>query len=100
MGINAELSRLQLLSSRYKNKSRMCPFEITKEEEQAFLIFNYIQELKIEKRNFAKYQSDWEKLKDGLRSLYDFDEGVVSIDYLECVKDTLEKMKELEYGSE
>ena len=41
-----ELSRLQLLSSRYKNKIRMCPLSITKEETRAYLIFNYIEELK------------------------------------------------------
>ncbi len=40
--------------------------------------------------------SNWNKLKEGLLSLYDFDEGVVSEDYLDCVQDTLDKMQELE----
>ena len=41
-----ELSRLQLLSSRCKNKMSMCPLSITREENRAYLIFNYIKELK------------------------------------------------------
>lgn len=49
-----ELSRLQLLSSRYKNKMRMCPLSITKEETRAYLIFNYIEELKAGKLNESK----------------------------------------------
>lgn len=49
---------------------------------------------------FAKqtYKDNWNKLKECLRSLYDFDEGVVSADYLECVEDTLNKMQEIEGG--
>ena len=43
-----------------------------------------------------KLKDNWNKLKEGLRSLYDFDEGVVSKDYLECVEDTLDKMQEIE----
>lgn len=41
-----ELSRLQLLSSRCKNKMSKCPLSITLEENRAYLIFNYIKELK------------------------------------------------------
>ena len=41
-------------------------------------------------------QNNWNELKKGLQSLFEFDEGVVSKDYLECVEDTLEKMQELE----
>ena len=39
------------------------------------------------------------ELEKGLRSLYDFDKGVISKDYLDCVDDTLEKLQELK-GSE
>ncbi len=34
--LSKELSRLQLLNVRYKNKLRMCPLEIKKEEARAF----------------------------------------------------------------
>lgn len=43
--IEKELSRLQLLSARYKNKLRICPLEIKKEEIKAFYIFSYIKDL-------------------------------------------------------
>lgn len=49
-----ELSRLQLLSSRCKNKMSMCPLSITLEENRAYLIFNYIKELKAEKQELKK----------------------------------------------
>lgn len=45
---------------------------------------------------FNKLQNNWNELKKGLQSLFEFDEGVVSNDYLECVHDTLNKMQELE----
>ena len=45
-------------------------------------------------------QNNWNELKKGLKSLFEFDEGVVSKDYLECVEDTLEKMQELEQGKD
>ena len=44
--LTKELSRIQLLSSRCKNKISMCPLSITLEENRAYLIFNYIKELK------------------------------------------------------
>ena len=47
-----ELSRLQLLSSKCKNKMSMCPLSITLEENRAYLIFNYIKELKEEKQEW------------------------------------------------
>ena len=50
---------------------------------------------KLEQEN-KKIKDNWNNLKEGLRSLYDFDEGVVSKDYLECVEDTLDKMQEIE----
>ena len=56
------------------------------------LLSDYIELSRIEEQ----LQNNWNELKKGLRSLYDFDEGVVSKDYLECVEDTLEKMQELE----
>lgn len=43
-----------------------------------------------------KVQNNWNELKKGLQSLFEFDEGVVSKDYLECAEDTLEKMQEME----
>lgn len=45
-------------------------------------------------------QNNWNELKKGLQSLFEFDEGVVSKDYLECAEDTLEKMQELEQGKD
>ena len=45
---------------------------------------------------YDKSQNNWNELKKGLKSLFEFDEGVVSKDYLECAEDTLEKMQELE----
>ena len=44
----------------------------------------------------TKLQNNWNELKKGLKSLFEFDEGVVSKDYLECAEDTLEKMQELQ----
>lgn len=41
-----ELSRLQLLWSRYKNKLSMCPLEIKKEEIRAYIIYEHIKDLK------------------------------------------------------
>lgn len=41
-------------------------------------------------------QSNWNELKKGLQSLFEFDEGVVSKDYLEYAQDTLNRMQELE----
>ena len=41
-------------------------------------------------------QNNWNELKNGLKSLFEFEEGVVSKDYLECAEDTLEKMQEME----
>ena len=43
-----------------------------------------------------KLQNNWNELKKGLQSLFEFDEGVVSKDYLECAEDILEKMQELQ----
>ena len=53
----------------------------------------YINDL--QKQN-TELKDNWNKLKEGLRSLYDFEEGVISKDYLECVEDTLDKMQEIE----
>lgn len=47
-----------------------------------------------------RQQTNWRELKKSLKSLYDFDTGVISQDYLECVQDTLDKMKELEGKNE
>lgn len=50
------------------------------------------------KDKIEQLQNNWNELKKGLQSLFEFDEGVVSKDYLECAEDTLEKMQELEQG--
>lgn len=47
-----------------------------------------------------KLQNNWNELKNGLKSLFEFEEGVVSKDYLECAEDTLDKMQELEQGKD
>lgn len=52
---------------------------------------------RLEQEN-KELKDNWNKLKEGLRSLYNFDEGVVSADYLECIEDTLDKMQEIEGG--
>ena len=49
-----ELSRLQLLSGRCKNKMSMCPLSITSEENRAYLIFNYIKELQQENQKYKE----------------------------------------------
>lgn len=49
-----ELSRLQLLSSRYKDKMRMCPLHTTREENRAYLIFHYIKQLKQENQKYKE----------------------------------------------
>lgn len=64
-----ELSRLQLLSSRCKNKMSMCPLSITLEENRAYLIFNYIKELKEE---IKKYQVDRDKTTKLFINLNDY----------------------------
>ena len=56
-------------------------------------IIDYIKELE-------QLQNNWNELKKGLKSLFEFDEGVVSKDYLECAEDTLNKMQELEGNNE
>ena len=45
-------------------------------------------------------QNNWNELKKGLQSLFEFDYGVVSKNYLECAEDTLDKMQELEGNNE
>ena len=51
-------------------------------------------------RSEEQLQNNWNELKKGLQSLFEFDYGVVSKDYLECAEDTLEKMQELEGNNE
>ena len=58
-------------------------------------LFEYIERLEQENK---KLKDNCNKLIEGLHSLYDFDEGVVRADYLECVEDTLDKMQEIEGG--
>ncbi len=52
--LTKELSRLQLSSSRCKNKISMCPLSITKEENRAYIIFNYIKDLKQENKDLKE----------------------------------------------
>lgn len=65
--------------------------EFTYKEQK--ILYEYITKLENDK---TKLQNNWNELKKGLKSLFEFDEGVVSKDYLECAEDILEKMQELE----
>ncbi len=59
--LSKELSRLQLLNARYKNKLRMCPLEIKKEEMRAFIIFDYIKQLQQENQQLKSQLEDTKK---------------------------------------
>lgn len=52
------------------------------------------------KEENKQLKDNWNKLREGLKFCYEFDYGVLSKDYLECVDDTLDKMQELEKGSD
>ncbi len=85
--LNKELSRLQLLNSRYKNKLRMCPLEIKNEEARAFVVFNYIKQLQQEN---TQLKENWDKLEELIKE----------VDFLHFNKAIfLDKMNELK-GSE
>ena len=58
--------------------------------------YNNMFECHCNRVQVEQLQNNWNELKKGLQSLFEFDEGVVSKDYLECAEDTLEKMQELE----
>ena len=92
-----ELSRLQLLSSRCKNKMSMCPLSITLEENRAYLIFNYIKELKEEIR---KYQFDRDKNTKFFLNLNDFIKEEIKyckeIGFECCVEELEKVLKEVE----
>ena len=60
----------------------------------------YAIEINDLKEKYNKQVSNWNKLKEGLKSCYDFDKGVLSEDYLECIDNTLDKMQEIEEGSD
>ena len=66
------------------------------EEDVQNIINCYEKDLK----ELKQLQNNWNELKKGLQSLFEFDEGVVSKDYLECAEDILEKMQELEQGKD
>lgn len=51
-------------------------------------------------KKIEQLQNNWDELKKGLKSLFEFDRDVVSKDYLECAEDTLDKMQELEQGKD
>ena len=74
--------------SKNENKNPLRQQELSKERAECIAnkYNNLVEEL----------QNNWNELKKGLQSLFEFDEGVVSKDYLECAEDTLEKMQELE----
>lgn len=78
--------------SKNENKNPLRQQELSKE--RAECIANKYNNL------FKEEQNNWNELKKGLKSLFEFDEGVVSKDYLECAEDTLEKMEELEQGKD
>ena len=92
-----ELSRLQLLSSRCKNKMSMCPLSITLEENRAYLIFNYIKELKEEIR---KYQVDRDKNTKLFINLNDYIKEEIKyckeIGFECCVEELEKVLKEVE----
>lgn len=92
-----ELSRLQLLSSRCKNKMSKCPLSITLEENRAYLIFNYIKELKEEIR---KYQADRDKNTKSFLNLNDFIKEEIKyckeIGFECCVEELEKVLKEVE----
>ena len=67
-----------------------------KNESQAIAKEVVLSEIENLQQENNKLQNNWNELKKGLQSLFEFDEGVVSKDYLECAEDTLEKMQELE----
>lgn len=54
------------------------------------------QVTKILEQKNKQLKDNWNKLKEGLKFCYDFDEGVLSKDYLECVDNILDKMQEIE----
>lgn len=94
--LTKELSKLQLLSSRYKNKISMCPLSITREENRAYLIFNYIKELKNEIR---KYQKDRDintnkhlEIQDYIKSRIKYCEEMTGFD---CCIEELEEISKL-----
>ena len=91
-----ELSRLQLLSSRCKNKMSMSPLSITLEENRAYLIFNYIKELKEEIR---KYQVDRDKNTKLFINLNDFIKEEIKyckeIGFECCVEELEKVLKEI-----
>ena len=62
--------------------------------------YNNMFECHCNRVQVEKLQHNWNELKNGLKSLFEFEEGVVSKDYLECAEDTLKKMQELEQGKD
>ena len=58
----------------------------------------FMQDRDILIKYITQLQNNWNELKKGLQSLFEFDYGVVSKNYLECAEDTLDKMQELEQG--
>lgn len=72
-----------------------------KEERVEYTVNNIAYKYEIEclKKEKKQLQNNWNELKKGLQSLFEFDEGVVSKDYLECAEDTLEKMQKMESGN-
>ena len=65
--------------------------------EKKFKMLCHLEDFSIQ---YYELQNNWNELKKGLQSLFEFDENVVSKDYLECAEDTLEKMQELEGNNE
>lgn len=53
-------------------------------------------QISVREEEYRKLEHNWNELKKGLQSTFDFDYGVLSKDYLECVQDVLDKMQELE----
>ena len=59
-----ELSRIQLLSARYKNKSRMCPLEVKREEVRSYILNEYIKQLKQALLDIKEYVESEEMFED------------------------------------
>lgn len=59
--LEKELMRLNKLWCNYKTHLKYCPNEITKQEKQGFIIFDYFDKLKVE---LSKTQQENQQLKE------------------------------------
>lgn len=66
--LEKELMRLNKLWCNYKTHLKYCPNEITKQEKQGFIIFDYFDKLKVE---LSKTQQENQQLKNEVFGLND-----------------------------